>query len=25
MALLGIGLLFKIGAVPFQSWKPDVY
>jgi NADH-quinone oxidoreductase subunit N len=19
------GLLFKIGAVPFQSWKPDVY
>jgi NADH-quinone oxidoreductase subunit N len=25
MALLGVGLLFKIGAVPFQSWKPDVY
>jgi NADH-quinone oxidoreductase subunit N len=25
MALLGIGLLFKIGAVPFASWKPDVY
>jgi NADH-quinone oxidoreductase subunit N len=25
MALLGLGLLFKIGAVPFQSWKPDVY
>ena len=25
MALLGIGLFFKIGAVPFQSWKPDVY
>jgi proton-translocating NADH-quinone oxidoreductase chain N len=25
IALLGIGLLFKIGAVPFQSWKPDVY
>jgi NADH-quinone oxidoreductase subunit N len=24
-ALVGIGLLFKIGAVPFQSWKPDVY
>ena len=25
IGLLGIGLLFKIGAVPFQSWKPDVY
>jgi proton-translocating NADH-quinone oxidoreductase chain N len=25
IALTGIGLLFKIGAVPFQSWKPDVY
>ena len=25
IALLGIGLLFKIGAVPFQAWKPDVY
>ncbi len=25
VALLGLGLLFKIGAVPFQSWKPDVY
>jgi NADH-quinone oxidoreductase subunit N len=25
MALLGLGLLFKIGAVPFQGWKPDVY
>src|SRR5262245_37464433 len=25
IALLGFGLLFKIGAVPFQSWKPDVY
>jgi NADH-quinone oxidoreductase subunit N len=25
LALLGVGLLFKIGAVPFQSWKPDVY
>lgn len=24
-ALLGIGLLFKIGAAPFQAWKPDVY
>ncbi len=25
IALLGVGLLFKIGAVPFQVWKPDVY
>jgi proton-translocating NADH-quinone oxidoreductase chain N len=25
IALTGIGLLFKIGAVPFQGWKPDVY
>jgi proton-translocating NADH-quinone oxidoreductase chain N len=25
IALVGIGLLFKIGAVPFQAWKPDVY
>ena len=25
IGLLGIGLLFKIGAAPFQSWKPDVY
>ena len=25
IALLGIGLLFKIGAVPFQAWKPNVY
>src|SRR5579875_4059001 len=25
MALLGLGLLFKIGAVPFHGWKPDVY
>ncbi|MBV9379654.1 MAG: NADH-quinone oxidoreductase subunit NuoN, partial [Streptosporangiaceae bacterium] len=25
IALTGLGLLFKIGAVPFQSWKPDVY
>ena len=24
-AMLGVGLLFKIGAAPFQSWKPDVY
>ncbi|WP_067708666.1 NADH-quinone oxidoreductase subunit NuoN [Nocardia yamanashiensis] len=25
IALLAVGLLFKIGAVPFQSWVPDVY
>ncbi|MQA96125.1 MAG: NADH-quinone oxidoreductase subunit NuoN [Streptosporangiales bacterium] len=25
VALLAVGLLFKLGAVPFQSWKPDVY
>lgn len=25
MTLLGVGLLFKIGAVPFHSWMPDVY
>jgi NADH-quinone oxidoreductase subunit N len=25
LALTGLGLLFKIGAVPFHSWKPDVY
>jgi NADH-quinone oxidoreductase subunit N len=25
MALIGIGLLFKFGAVPFHSWTPDVY
>jgi NADH-quinone oxidoreductase subunit N len=25
VALTGLGLLFKIGAVPFHSWKPDVY
>jgi NADH-quinone oxidoreductase subunit N len=24
-ALLSVGLLFKIGAVPFHSWTPDVY
>jgi len=23
--MLAVGLLFKIGAVPFQSWVPDVY
>ena len=25
MALLSIGLLFKVGAVPFHAWSPDVY
>jgi NADH-quinone oxidoreductase subunit N len=25
LSLTGVGLLFKIGAAPFQSWKPDVY
>jgi NADH-quinone oxidoreductase subunit N len=25
IALVGIGLLFKVGAVPFHSWTPDVY
>jgi len=25
IALLGVGLFFKIGAVPFHGWKPDVY
>ncbi len=24
-ALVGVGLLFKIGAVPFHAWTPDVY
>ncbi|MEU6719515.1 NADH-quinone oxidoreductase subunit NuoN [Nonomuraea sp. NPDC046802] len=24
-SLLGVGLLFKIGAAPFHAWKPDVY
>lgn len=24
-ALLGVGLLFKFGAVPFHAWTPDVY
>jgi NADH-quinone oxidoreductase subunit N len=23
--LVGVGLLFKIGAVPFHAWTPDVY
>ena len=25
LGLLAVGLLFKIGAAPFQSWIPDVY
>ncbi len=25
MGLIGVGLLFKFGAVPFHSWTPDVY
>jgi NADH-quinone oxidoreductase subunit N len=25
LGLLGVGLLFKVGAVPFHSWIPDVY
>ncbi|CAI7975611.1 MULTISPECIES: NADH-quinone oxidoreductase subunit NuoN [unclassified Parafrankia] len=25
LALLGVGLFFKIGAAPFHSWTPDVY
>ena len=25
IALLSVGLLFKVGAVPFHSWTPDVY
>jgi len=25
VAMLSVGLLFKVGAVPFQMWKPDVY
>lgn len=24
-AMIGVGLLFKIGAVPFHNWTPDVY
>jgi len=24
-ALVGVGLLFKIGAAPFHAWTPDVY
>jgi len=25
IALIGVGLFFKIGAAPFHSWTPDVY
>lgn len=25
LAMLGVGLLFKVGAVPFHMWVPDVY
>ena len=25
VALLGVGLFFKIGAAPFHAWTPDVY
>jgi NADH-quinone oxidoreductase subunit N len=25
MGMLAVGLLFKVGAVPFQAWVPDVY
>lgn len=25
IAFVGVGLLFKIGAVPFHQWTPDVY
>jgi NADH-quinone oxidoreductase subunit N len=25
VALLAVGLLFKVGAAPFHSWTPDVY
>ena len=25
MLLVSVGLLFKVGAVPFHSWTPDVY
>ncbi|CAM3697573.1 NADH-quinone oxidoreductase subunit NuoN [Nocardiopsis rhodophaea] len=25
IALIGVGLFFKVGAVPFHNWKPDVY
>ena len=25
VAMMAVGLLFKVGAVPFHSWTPDVY
>jgi len=25
LALLSVGVLFKVGAAPFQAWTPDVY
>src|SRR5690606_41725191 len=25
VALVSVGLLFKLGGVPFHMWKPDVY
>jgi NADH-quinone oxidoreductase subunit N len=25
LGMLAVGLLFKVGAVPFQAWTPDVY
>jgi NADH-quinone oxidoreductase subunit N len=25
LALVGVGLLFKVGAAPFHAWTPDVY
>lgn len=25
IGLLAVGMLFKVGAVPFQAWTPDVY
>jgi NADH-quinone oxidoreductase subunit N len=25
IGLVAVGMLFKVGAVPFQSWTPDVY
>ena len=25
LAMLSVGLFFKVGAVPFQAWTPDVY
>ncbi|MDO9498063.1 MAG: NADH-quinone oxidoreductase subunit NuoN [Nocardioides sp.] len=25
MGMIAVGLLFKVGAAPFQSWTPDVY